>query len=238
MTIAVHCSGQGIPLVMFHGWGFDSRIWASILPLLEKHCEVYRVDLPGFGLSAYLPWEAFKRNLLNQLPAQFAVAGWSLGGLFATRLAIEEPQTITHLVNIASSPCFVESLNWPGIPESTLLSFQDRLTNNPESVLREFLALQLPRQSENAYPYVSREGLQAGLESLLTWDYKDQLSLIECPMLYLFGSRDEIVTLKTMKVMQDCYPQFKYILFKKALHAIFLTHPVDSVESILHFLSS
>ena len=105
LNITVH--GRGKALVLLHGWGFDSQIWHSIQPELSNRYQLYLVDLPGFGLSPSVDWENFKSILLKQLPAHFAIAGWSMGGLFATRLAIEAPCRVSHLLNIASSPCFI-----------------------------------------------------------------------------------------------------------------------------------
>ncbi len=64
--------GQGYPLVLFHGWGFDHRIWADLAPLLSACYTVYLVDLPGFGQTNFMEWAEFKHVLLMQLPAEFA----------------------------------------------------------------------------------------------------------------------------------------------------------------------
>lgn len=234
--IHVKRSGQGQPLVLFHGWGFDSQIWDSMLPSLAERYEVYCVDLPGFGLSSFMDWETFKSSVLGQLPERFALIGWSLGGLVATRLALEAAEKVTHLVNIASSPCFVEDNAWPGIGKTTLLDFSERLMRNSADVLREFGALQLPEQKGHIHTLTTIQGLQSGLDWLLTWDFRDKLALIHCPVLYLFGSRDAIVTLKTMQVMQDKYPQFNYVLMSKAGHALFLSHLDVSLSAISDFI--
>src|SRR3989338_4652661 len=90
--------GRGYPLVLIHGWGFDSRVWLPLLPMLNQCYELYCIDLPGFGLSPHMNWDAFKQSLLSQLPAQFALAGWSLGGMVGTRLLIEEPHRVSHFM--------------------------------------------------------------------------------------------------------------------------------------------
>lgn len=237
MKIHIKRCGQGHPVVLFHGWGFDSRIWDPILPLLAERYEVYCVDLPGFGLSPHVEWEAFKLSVLSQLPEKFSLIGWSLGGLVATRLALEASSRVTHLVKIASSPFFVEDVAWPGISKATLLGFNERLMNNSDEVLREFVALQLPGQEDGTHTLTTIEGLQSGLDWLLTWDFRSQLTSIQCPVLYIFGSRDAIVTLKTMKVMQDKFPHFRYLLISKAAHALFLSHLELSVKAITDFIS-
>lgn len=78
MNIHLIKHGRGTPLVLFHGWGFDSQIWSHLIHLLEQSYQLYLVDLPGFGLTPTQDWHAFKVNLLAQLPSIFVVAGWSM----------------------------------------------------------------------------------------------------------------------------------------------------------------
>lgn len=236
--IHVKQSGKGHPLVLFHGWGFDSRIWDAVLPVLAQRYEVYSVDLPGFGLSAWMDWGGFKTNVLTQLPQQFALMGWSLGGLVATRLALEATEKVTHVVNIASSPCFVENISWPGIPKATLLGFCDRFMHHSDDVLREFMTMQLPGQEESHHTLTTIQGLRSGLDWLMTWDFRDKIDLIQCPVLYIFGSRDAIVPLKTMSVMQAKYPRLQYLLMSKAAHALFLSHVDPFVKAITAFIDA
>lgn len=75
--------GTGHPIVWLHGWGFDSQIWSDILPhllALPSQYQIFLVDLPGFGSSSCMSWSTFKSTLLSQLPTQFTLLGWSLGG--------------------------------------------------------------------------------------------------------------------------------------------------------------
>ncbi len=104
MKIHFNTYGNGKALVFFHGWGFDSQIWQPLIPFLKDYYRLIFVDLPGFGHTPKMDWEFFKKSLLIQLPNQFALAGWSMGGLFSMRLAIEEPDRVVNLLNICSSP--------------------------------------------------------------------------------------------------------------------------------------
>lgn len=215
--------GEGYPLVLFHGWGFDSRIWDAILPMMHRY-EVYCVDLPGFGLTPFMDWETFQTQVLQQLPLTFALAGWSLGGMVATRFALEAPRRVSHLLNIASSPCFVADADWPGVPKATLLMFCNRLHHDPETLLNEFRALQSPGDARQLFISATSDGLKAGLDWLLGWDFRPDLHRIQVPVMYCFGRLDAIVPIKTMAVMQASYPHFQYMMISKAAHALFLSH--------------
>lgn len=234
--IHVTRTGRGYPLVLIHGWGFDSRVWLPLLPMLNQYYEVYCIDLPGFGSSSHMNWGEFKQSLLSQLPAQFALAGWSLGGMVGTRLLLEEPHRVSHFMSIASSPRFVEEEHWPGIPAVNLSLFYDRLTTSPNEVLQEFMALQLPGGERNSTHSPTIDGLKMGLDWLLTWDFRDELSNIQIPVLYVFGRLDSIVPRKIMPVMQSMFPKFQYVMLNKAAHALFLSHSEMFLEILKEFI--
>ena len=227
MTLNMTTHGTGKTLVFFHGWGFDSHIWRPLLPWLESRYQICLVDLPGFGLSSYMEWETFKSTLLSQLPAYFSVIGWSLGGLYATRLAVEEPQHIRHLINIASTPRFIKDSEWPGIDEQIFTGFYDNLAKDPKKTLAEFIRLQLNNQQVDAVNFMrppALDGLGAGLKQLAEWDLRKQLLHFTKPACYLFGRLDAITPHQTMAVMQNHYPDFDYVMFPKAAHMPFLSH--------------
>ncbi|AMQ27760.1 TPA: alpha/beta fold hydrolase [Legionella pneumophila] len=226
MNIHLDKYGQGMPLVLFHGWGFDSQIWQPIIPCLKPKYQIILVDLPGFGLTPMMDWESFKKNLLNQLPDKFALAGWSMGGLYATRLAIEEPARVQYLINITSSPRFISDINWPGVAEEVFVNFYNNLSKDINKTLKEFISLQLNKMKFDfkiGNP-PSPEGLAFGLEILGTWDFREQLKQISIPTVYLFGRLDPITPVKTMTIMEKNYPNFKYVLFNRAAHMPFLSH--------------
>ncbi|WP_237757983.1 alpha/beta fold hydrolase [Legionella oakridgensis] len=231
-------AGQGLPLVLFHGWGFDYTIWSSLLPELMIHHQVYLVDLPGFGLTPLMDWNDFKALLLKQLPAHFAVAGWSLGGLFATRLAIEESSRITHLLNIASSPYFVKEDQWPGVEGKILTAFYRMLERDPQKSLTQFIALQLQGQTAGDLvpKHSSLPGLRTGLDILIDWDLRQALHQLGIPVGYLFGRLDAIIPFKTLMVMKDRYPEFNYYLFSKSAHVPFLSEQENFLATLEDFL--
>lgn len=238
MNIHLTSYGKGIPLVFFHGWGFDSQIWMPLLPKLTDSYQVILVDLPGFGLSSMMDWATFKTMLLNLLPDQFALAGWSMGGLYATRFAIEAPGRVTSLLNIASSPQFVADELWPGVPKDVFIKFHHNLSFDLTATLNEFIALQANKKNYDFTPSKapSKEALECGLNMLDSWDLREELQRLTQPTCYLFGRLDPITSVKTMQAMQLLYPQFKYILFKKSAHMPFLSQSDDFIDELLGFI--
>lgn len=240
MSIHLSSYGQGKPLVFFHGWGFDSQVWLHLLPLLQENYQLILVDFVP------MDWQSFKTELLALLPAQFSVVGWSLGGLLATRLALEEPKRVLQLVNITSSPRFLQDENWPGVGSAVFDGFYKNLLQDPEGTLLEFLVLQgggktphppfghlLPGGEKGAFV---RGDLERGLAILHSWDLRVDLQQLTIPTAYFFGRLDPITPVKTMQTMQELYPDFTYVLFKKAAHMPFLSHTEEFIYQLSEFI--
>lgn len=226
----------GLSLVLFHGWGFDNHIFHPLLPDLQRHYQVYCVDLPGFGETPWMDWSAFQTNLLSVLPKQFAVAGWSLGGLYATRLALENSERITHLLNIASSPFFQEAENWSGIKTQILENFHANLMKNAQQTLQDFQALQKYHPVPAPGKLPSEMGLQRGLDILQNWDLRLGLITFDKPVCYFFGRLDAIVPVSTMNCMQKIYPDFQFVLCKKSAHIPFLSETAFFMNVLQDFV--
>lgn len=238
MSIHYVSHGRGKPVVFFHGWGFDHQIWLSLVPFLANSYQLILVDLPGFGLTPLMGWEAFKEELIAQLPAEFAVVGWSMGGLLASRLALEEPLRANALLNIASSPQFIGDKNWPGVARNIFNEFYNNLASDLAQTLQEFVRLQL-NKTKLTVPLgrlPSLEGLQQGLGLLESWDLRKDISKLSQPTAYMFGRLDPLASPKTMKTMQVIYPEFKYILFNKAAHIPFLSDTDLFVHEFKEFI--
>lgn len=238
MNIHIKRYGTGMPVVFFHGWGFDQHIWSSLIPQLQDNYQLILVDLPGFGHTDMMDWQSFKELLLKLLPDEFALVGWSMGGLYATRLAIEKPNKVLYLLNITSSPRFIAEHSWPGVTKEVFSHFYKNLSLDINKTLKEFVALQVHKSTAQfalgAAP--SKDGLELGLTILDEWDLREGIKGLVNPTCYMFGRLDPITPVKTMRTMQMEYPSFKYVLFKKAAHMPFLSHPELFVKEVLEFI--
>lgn len=226
--------GRGRPLVFFHGWGYDHQIWSSLIPFLQETHQLILVDLPGFGRTPMMDNQTFKVALLKQLPLRFVLIGWSMGGLYATRLALEEPHRVEALFNISSSPCFVGDKMWPGIDKKIFHDFYRNFAKDGKKAWQEFMAWQGGTVLDSR---ITHEGLEEGLNVLGTWDLREEIKNCHLVTGFLFGLLDPIVPAKTLAVMQQRYPTFQYFLCKKAAHLPFLSHREWFIKTLLGFLS-
>ena len=136
------------PLVLLHGWGVNSGVWARVLPELERNFDVHCIDLPGFGFNNGVKLADYTLSALAEIiaplcPQGSILAGWSLGGLVASSIAFKYPEKVASLCLIASSPCFVTQPDWQGIEPAVLQQFSQDLTLNVNKTIERFLSLVL-----------------------------------------------------------------------------------------------
>lgn len=243
--------GQGAPLILLHGWGWNSRIWEPLLPKLIPYYQLFLIDLPGCGKSPDLTNYYFE-NILTELskitPAHATWLGWSLGGLLATGMAIHFPERVTKLITITSSPRFVQDTNWPGLKITHLQKFSELLRYDTKKTLQDFLALQLrgsPKQDELisalqiqlfCQNQTSLSALLGGLKLLCETDLRSDLKKIACPSLHIFGQLDTIVPNNIINILSPLMPKGRFEIIKRAGHIPFLSQQDIFLDLLNQFL--
>ena len=252
MSLYVQCSGSGPDLVMIHGWGLHGGIWDSLLPRLEDRYRVSRVDLPGHGRS---DWQGQQRlddwvaAVLSGVPDRAVWLGWSLGGLVATRAALQAPGRVTALVTLASTPCFVRRTDWQSAMLPALLeTFSAELEQDYVRTLGRFLALQVRgseqasgvlgelRNSLLAHGEPNAQALAAGLAILRDTDLRDAMQALQVQMLMVMGERDMLVPVNAGRETLALCRNAQLDIIGGTGHAPFLAAPGRVVERIDRFL--
>lgn len=237
-------------LVLLHGWGLNAQVWDCIVPQLSSQFTLHLVDLPGYGRSSgfsSMTLQEMAERVLAQAPQHAIWLGWSLGGLVASKIALIAPERVSGLVTVASSPCFGAQDEWPGIKPEVLAGFQQQLSEDFQRTVERFLALQTMgtetarqdarqlKQAVLSLPMPSAEVLNGGLEILKTEDLRDALTALEMPFLRLYGRLDGLVPRKIVAPLDARWPQSQSLIFPKAAHAPFISHPDDFCIALTEF---
>jgi pimeloyl-ACP methyl ester carboxylesterase len=196
--------GSGQPIVLVHGLGGRSEDWANLMPqLIRDHHRVYALDLLGYGRSdkpkdvAYsIPQEALlvESFMTAQHLAQTDLAGWSMGGWIAARVALDQPQRIRRLILYDSAGVrfdlnFDPTLFAPDTPER--LNMLNQLLNPvPPPPIPGFIQRDIFRMNRENGWIVRRS-----LDSMLTQqDLLDgKLGALKMPVLLSWGRQDHVV---------------------------------------------
>ena len=238
----VECS-DSLPVVFIHGWGCDSRVWESLLALLNYSGSVYTLDLPGFGRNSHCKvdeLDELQSLVVEALPAKCLLVAWSLGGMIATQLAARFPKRIVGLITIAANLKFVGQSDWQeAMPKADFVAFSDGFARNPSLTLRRFTQLQakgdgnakqvltLLRDKQSLLGELAVVNWAPTLRFLSEIDNRDCISRIEAPALHIFGDSDAIVPVAVAKHLKGA------VILNDVAHAPHLSCP-GRVAALIH----
>jgi pimeloyl-[acyl-carrier protein] methyl ester esterase len=249
-SLYVKRQGKGTPLVLLHGWGWNSAIWEPLVPALSQYYQLVMIDLPGFGQSPLeisdYTFASIAPLLLEAVPEKAHWLGWSLGGMLAFWIAINYPEKVEKLITVSASPRFAEESDWPGVALPTLNRFANSLTTNYEKTMTDFLELQLrgSPQYDTLFPELraklfsegssDMQALQGGLELLSDTDLRADLSKIKCPSLHIFGKLDRLVPSRVAELLKPELPLSQSEVLAHSSHMPFLSQQEKFLELILN----
>ncbi|MEX5717685.1 alpha/beta fold hydrolase [Geodermatophilus maliterrae] len=221
----VRHGGTGPAVVLLHGHPRTHTTWHRVAPLLASTGHtVVCPDLRGYGRSskpavradhAQASKRAMATDVLGLMRAlgheRFAVVGHDRGSYVATRLALDSPRAVTHLVVLDSVP-ILEALertdaafatawwHWfffaqPGKPERAILADPDAWYGGDPAVMgQENYADYRAAIHDPATVVAMLEDYRAGLGVDRAADEADRAAgrRITCPTLVLWSSRDDL----------------------------------------------
>lgn len=247
--------GQGVPIVLIHGWGLNSAVWQPLVEMLKADMHVITVCLPGFGDNlehAIEPYSlaSVSALIVNSVNQPAIYLGWSLGGLVATDIALSFPDQVLGLVTVASSPYFVNKDSWPGIAPEVLALFHQQLAKDTQKTINNFLKIQAMgsisvrddikhiRQLVMQYEMPTKQTLDQSLLLLEQVDLRDSLKLVSVPFLRLYGKLDSLVPKKVLPLIAELAPDSEEVLFDKASHAPFISEPEAFYASLNKWITN
>lgn len=111
-AVSYHIYGKGIPVLLLHGFGEDSRIWHNQIESLAEFAQLIVPDLPGSGQAAF---NAAVSNSIDEMgkamlalmsaigAKKFMVLGHSMGGYVAMAMLANSPDSLSALGLVHSS---------------------------------------------------------------------------------------------------------------------------------------
>jgi pimeloyl-[acyl-carrier protein] methyl ester esterase len=234
----IETRGQGPALALIHGWAMHGGLFAPLVDRLVDRYTLHLVDLPGHGYAREDNTPLVPESLASQLVKRVPDAtwlGWSLGGQFALRAALDHPHAVRGLIMVASSPRFVVGEDWKhGVGAQLFRDFGDALAKDFRGTLEGFLALealgsahaQEELRSLRAQAFERGEPaartLLEGLQLLGRLDVRDELPMLRVPSLWLSGRRDRLVPAGAMPAAAALAPDARSVVIANAGHAPFL----------------
>ncbi|RDZ26481.1 pimeloyl-ACP methyl ester esterase BioH [Lysobacter silvisoli] len=250
----VQTLGSGPSLALIHGWAMHGGLFAPLVERLADAYTLHLIDLPGHGYArderTALQPQTLAAELVQRVPDAVWL-GWSLGGQFALRAALDYPDRVRGLIMIASSPRFVGGPDWPhGVSPSLFRDFGQALRHDFRGTLEGFLALEalgspaaqdeLRRLRSQAFERgePAEHALQEGLTLLDTLDMRDELPRLAVPSLWISGRRDRLVPAGAMPAAAALAPQARSVVIDRAGHAPFLSAAEQVAQLIDDFIAA
>ena len=227
--------GEGIPLVLLHGYPLDHRIWADVLPHLKKNIHVITPDLRGHGNSP-VPDGVYTMpqlvddvvRLLDKLKIEKAViAGHSMGGYVTFEFWHDHPERISGIALVATRANPDPEQRRAERMQNAAEAKQGLTANIINSML-----VKVTRRTE-LYPRVREimegtsplgiAGILPGIASRA--DANPWLPGIHVPVTVIAGREDQLIPVKESIEMAEKIPNAKLVLVAHAGHLVMMEEP-------------
>lgn len=241
--------GQGPDLLLVHGWGMHGGVWGKFAELLARRFRVTAVDLPGHGHSPMVNGDDWVGAVLNVAPPAAHWLGWSLGAQIALHAATRQPDRVRRLLMFSGNPCFAMRAGWSTAMTSELFEeFRVLVERNGIGALPRFLALQVQGLSRprpqlkrmqgalDRRPAPARQALLVGLHLLHTYDLREALTGLQCPVFALLGANDALVPVALGEALRELKPDLRLEVLAGGAHQPFFSHPVECAGLVEEFL--
>lgn len=264
-TRALELEGDGDPLLLLHGYADSADTWRRTLDRLGRaDRRALAVDLPGFGSADRLrrdagvveQLEAFAAAAVGHLHAEHGrpvhVAGNSLGGLTALRLAMRDDLPLAGVVPVA--PAGFDHPRWFSIIDTqpVIRFLLAAPVPMPEPLLRSmvggvFRQLAFAHPGEMSADVVNaftahhrtqrdvRRYLATGrtLRPEIDGGRAFELDRIDVPVTLVWGDRDRMVPHKGARHLVEALPGMRYEVLEDVGHCPQIEAPDRFVEILL-----
>lgn len=201
-------SGEGVPVLLIHGFGGDLDNWLFNIDAIAERAPVYALDLPGHGQSVKAVTNPNLETMVSSVIqlmdhlklTKMHLVGHSMGGLVAAQTAIANPSRVASVSLICSAGLgdainseyidgFVAAANRKELKPKLKHLFADESLVNRSMV-------------DDLLKYKRLDGVQTFLEALknnLFSNGKQAVNLIagldalDCPQQVIWGEADAII---------------------------------------------
>ncbi len=234
------------PLLLIHGLGSRAEDWSPLIPTLaSRGFHVYALDLLGYGRSSRPPDADYSIALQEQTVLRFLqavhldhadIAGWSMGGWIALRLAADHPTLVDRLVvydaaGVYFPPTFEASLFTP-TDSAGLSTLTHILSPHPQPLPPFVQRAAIRKLRANAWIINRSVASMTSGRDLLDF----HLHKIKSPTLIVWGAQDTLIPPSVAETLHRTIRNSSLILVEGCGHLApaECAHPV--LRSTIRFL--
>lgn len=228
LAIEFVSGGKGSPILLIGGLGYNAHILSAQISVLAERYRVWIYHPPGHGRSELGDSEISLASIVEDLnfsldaigiEKEIPVLGWSLGGLIALSLAMDQPSRFSSMI-VASSSART-------LAKKSRFLFDEvfKIQSNTD-----FADILEPAAS------LSTELLHIFSRTLSDVDITEYLGSLNVPILLISGSEDQYTSPEYVQEMHKLIPRSKFMEVRGAGHFPHLTHAPQFNDEMLTFL--
>jgi 3-oxoadipate enol-lactonase len=252
VALEVEDHGEGVPVVLLHGFPLSSEMWTPIRTAVEEGARLITPDLPGFGASEKpdrdYSMDALAGDVIGmadrlELP-RFILGGHSMGGYVALRLAASHPGRLAGLILIDTRA----SADTPEGKARRNAGIERIRRGEAAAFLDDFLPLIVGPSTRERAPRLVAElraiaaqvpdhvlaGCLAGMRDRP--DSTGVLPRLNVPALIITGAEDALAPPEVAQNMAAALPQAQLAVITFSGHTPSVERPIPTAEAILAFL--
>lgn len=242
------------PVVLIHGVGMASEVWAPQIDALAAGHDVIALDMPGHGGSSLPPEDARLSDYADQVVALMdglglpsaALVGHSMGALVALEVALVHPARVRAVAALNAVFCRTPEQRAVVTARAGSLEAEGRAASHEAAVARWFGA---PVPAELAPSAAQVSALLASgdpvgyartyaLFAASDDAHRDRLASLAMPALFMTAEGDPNSTPAMSRAMAALAPQGVAEVLDGARHMMTLTHPGAVNARLLAFLDA
>ncbi len=258
MNVHYRISGDtGETIVLLHGTASSLHTWEGWTDELSKYYRVVSFDMPGFGFTGPEPNGVYTRERYVQFIDDMLVklnvdscymAGNSFGGYMTWSYAVKHPEKVKKIAILDAS-------GYPRGDQPTPISFKLQKLDWLKPVLTHLTPKALVRKGVKVVYYdeskvteervqrymdlLLREGNRAGLMGKtmqIKYDYVDEIKLVQCPTLIIWGDSDMLVNVDAAPRFHADIPNSELLIYENMGHIPMEEIPERSAKDFMAFL--
>jgi pimeloyl-ACP methyl ester carboxylesterase len=256
VRLAYEVRGDGEPLVLVHGLGYDRFGWGPLPDLLAQDFRLVLFDNRGVGESDVPEGPYAVAQLAADLAAVLDdagiaaahVLGVSLGGFVAQEFALAHPERVRRLVLASTAASSTRGHPMPAAGVDAFGRFprlgrEEGLRLMVENSLGERGVRERPELVEEIYRYrleraPSLAGWQAQAYAGATFDALDRVAAIGVPTLVLQGGADNVVDPRNAQQLVELIPNARLELVPDRGHLLVWEEAERVARIVKEFLRS
>ncbi|HEV8312509.1 MAG TPA: alpha/beta fold hydrolase [Burkholderiaceae bacterium] len=251
LHVALQGAEAGVPVVLAHALGLDLSMWDGLAAELGKSHPVLRYDHRGHGGSAVPAGPYALDDLVDDAarlirewgrgPVVFI--GLSMGGMVAQGLAIRHPELVKRVVlaNTAAQYPDAAKAAWTqriaAVQQGGMAAVADMVV---QRYLHEGFRNANPGVAQGLREQILRSdaaGYVASCYAVMSVDWLEQLSKVQCPALVIAGAHDVGATPAMAQAIAQAIPGATLKVFDDASHLSVAEQPQAFADAVKAFIA-